>query len=373
MYKSKLFLLFVVVVLAALLAVPLAACRAPAPAPSPAPSPTPTPTPAPAKPAAKPIELKWTTHEPNIPGVSTDVLRNLAKQVAEKTEGRVTIKIFWGAVLGKVTDWLKMVGEGGVAQGGFIIPTYHQWEIPLFAASGLPFFTKGYRVAPKAIWELYKEWPLMQDEMKRAKVKPLGAFQPHAHWVGVKQPFTSIDELKGKKVWAAGFWMELANAFGIVNVAMTAPEVYDALQKGVITGIIGMPYHTFRTFKYYEMTKVLVEWPFGGQPVNFLGVNQDVWDNQISPEDQKTIEKIALDLQFDWFVKAQDEEAAALSKFFKDNGVTEIKLSAEELAKIEKVGKDVIWNSWLKTAKEKGVPGEEWMKRYQEKVNALSK
>ena len=320
---------------------------------------------------AKPIILKWTTFEPDVPAATQESLRRMAKLIAEQTEGRVQIKIYWGSVLGKAPDFLKMVGGVGVADGGFIVTTYNQWEVPLFAAGGLPFLTKGHRVAALATWELYNEWPAMQAELKKVNVKPLWVYQPHAHWSGVVNPIKSIDELKGKKVWAAGFWQEMAKALGMVNVPMVAPEAYDALQKGLIVGIIGMPYHTFRIFKYTETLKYLVEWPYGGQPICSHVVNLDVW-KKISPKDQRTIEKLCAGMH-DWFVEEVDKEAVKLRGYYKTQGVEEIRLSSEEYERMGKIGKDAVWSSWLKTAKEKGVPGEEWFKRYQEKVKKFSK
>ena len=199
----------------------------------------------------------------------------------------------------------------------------------------------------------------------------LRIFQPHPHWSGVKKRIKSIDDLKGKKVWAAGYWQELARALDIVNVPMIAPQAYDALQKGVIVGILGMPYHTWRIFKYIETIKYLVEWPLGGQPICAQVVNLDVW-NKITPKDQKTIEKIMAGMH-DWFVDAVDKEAVKLKGFYKNKGIEEIRLSSDEYKRIEKIGKDAVWSSWLKTAKAKGIPGQEWFDRYKKKVNKFSK
>lgn len=317
----------------------------------------------PSQSSAKPMVLKWTTFEPDVPGSSQLAVKRFAKLVEEQTEGRITLKVYWGGVLGKAPDFLKMIGGRGVADGGFIIPTYHQWEIPLVAASGLPFLTDGYRIGPAATTKLYNEWPALKEEMKKVNVKPLWFFQPHPHWVGLKNPIKSIDDLKGKKVWAAGFWQELVKSLGITSVSMTAPEAYDGLQKGVIEGVFGNPYHTFRIFKYTETAKFLLEWPFGGQPVNMQGINMDVW-NEIPPKDQKIIEDIAAGMN-DWFVVEQDKEAIKLKDFFeKTQGCTHNRLPDDEYARIKDLGKDVIWNSWLKTAKKNGIPGEEWFKRY---------
>jgi TRAP-type C4-dicarboxylate transport system substrate-binding protein len=321
--------------------------------------------------SAKPLVLKWTTFEPDVPGSTQLALKRMAKLVDEGTEGRVKIKIYWGSVLGKAPDFLKMTGGAGVADGAFLVTTYNQWEVPLLAASGLPFLSKGYRVGPLATWELYNEWPAMQAEMKKVNVKPLWVFQPHPHWAGVKQPITTFDDLKGKKLWVAGFWQELADAIGIVNVPMIAPQAYDALNKGVIVGVMGMPYHTWRIFKYTETLKYLVELPYGGQPMCAQVVNLDKW-NKISRKDQKTIEEIMAGMH-DWFVVAVDEEAVKLGEFYKKQGVTEIRLSPEEYARVAEIGRDVVWNSWLKTANAKGVPGDEWFTRYRAMVQKYSK
>jgi len=316
--------------------------------------------------SAKPLVLKWTTFEPEVPGSTQLALKRMAKLTEEATEGRVKIKIYWGGVLGKAPDFLKMVGGAGVADGAFLVPTYNQWEVPLLAAGGLPFLYSGHRAAPKAQWELYNEWPAMQAELKKVNVKPLWFFQPHAHWSGVKQPIKSMDDLKGKKVWAAGFWQELVDALDIVNVPMIAPQAYDALQKGVITGVIGMPYHTWRIFKYIETLKYLIEWPLGGQPVCAHVVNLDKW-NKISPSDQKAIEGVMAGMH-DHFVVQVDKEEVKLREWYKSKGVKEIRFSDQEYARLEKIGREAVWNSWLKTAKSQGVPGEEWFRRFQGKL-----
>ena len=111
----------------------LGGCAKQAPAPSQAPAPAPAKT--------EPLVLKFYNHEPDVKSASTEMMRRFAAQTEERTEGRVKIEMFWGGVLGKATDALKIVGGSGVADGGLVIATYHQWSTPLFASSGLPFLT----------------------------------------------------------------------------------------------------------------------------------------------------------------------------------------------------------------------------------------
>jgi len=349
-------LLTLVLAVAVIVSMVVVGCAKPTPAP------TPTPTP-----QAEPIVLKWATHEPNGGMCTQELLKRFAELTEEKTEGRVKVEIYWGAVLGKLPDYLKMIGGAGVADGGFVIPTYHQWEIPLSAAAGLPFLSTGYRVPGKATWELYNEWPAMQKEWEKWNVKPLMALSNHPHWIVCKNPITTMEELNGNKMWVAGFWQVVGNHYGIINVKMTAAESYDALQKHMIVGVLGMPYHTLKIFKYYEVCKNFIDLEFaGGAPVNFETINLDVW-NKISPADQKTIEEIIASLS-DWYIAKMDAEDAGLTKLFEEQGVTFIEFSPEEQAKIRDETAELTWNDWIATAKEKGLPAEEFLKRINDKV-----
>jgi TRAP-type C4-dicarboxylate transport system substrate-binding protein len=89
--------------------------------------------------------------------------------------------------------------------------------------------------------------------------------------------------------------------------------------------------------------------------------------NKISAADQKAILDISATMP-DFFNAAQDAEAAGLTQFFKDNKLAFVDLPQAEIANIAKVGKDVVWNTWLNTAKSKNVPGQEFLDRYQAMV-----
>jgi hypothetical protein len=68
-----------------------------------------------------------------------------------------------------------------------------------------------------------------------------------------------------------------------------------------------------------------------------------------------------------------DKEVGELAEFYKGQGVKEYELSAEDAAKITKVGPDLIWNNWKKTASERGLQADEWLQRYQAKVASIRK
>ncbi|MCK4825522.1 hypothetical protein KA005_57775, partial [bacterium] len=118
---------------------------------------------------------------------------------------------------------------------------------------------------------------------------------------------------------------------------------------------------------YYEACKNFIDLEFaGGAPVNFEGINLDVW-NKISPVDQKAIEEITASLS-DWYSAKMDEETAGLTKLFTEQGVTFIEFSPEEQDKIRDATAQLTWDDWAAICKEKGLPGEEFLERFKAKV-----
>lgn len=322
-------------------------------------------------PEAKPVEINWTHFEPDVPAAYNDLHREFAKQVGDKTQGRVKIDIRWGSVLGKITEYPQMVSGGGVAQGGTMPGTFAMADLPFWSAPGLPFFTSGYKVAPRAIWALGNEWDVMQKEAEKMNMKIVGVTQMDPAVILTKEKISSIADLKGKKMTALSYWAALMPELGIAHVALGGGETVDALQKGLIFGLWGNTYGTSKRLKQYEQCKYQYLLPLGGNTVVLYAINKGVWD-KISAKDQKTIQAIFDDLTVNFYPKALDTDTEAVREFYKSQGVTESVLPDADYAKVRDIGKPMIINDWLKKMKDRGLSGEEWIKRYEAKVKQFS-
>lgn len=327
--------------------------------------------------APKPIELAYTLHTPAPPPPPTKPTADqaavewFAKEVESKTAGRVKIKFYYGGVLGKPSDYLRMVGGGGVAQMGNIVGTYHMWEVPLFTGALLPFQTTDLDIEGRALTKLYNEWAPMREEWAKHNVKPLWWYVVDPYWLGCKKKITKLDDLKGQKIAGFGGFGEIIKRFGITQMSVPGTEAYEALQKGTLDGLI-FPFGPIRIFKYHDVCKVLVDFSFcGGQTPNAQAINLDVW-KKISPADQKVIEEISAKMH-DWFVKYYEGHRQELADLYKKEGVTLLALSPEEQKRIKDTCAEPIWADWISKCKEKGVPGEEFLKRYWAIVKELTK
>ena len=318
--------------------------------------------------STKPIVLKWTMHFPEGNTTTEKSIKWFASETEKRTKGRVKSKLYWGSVLGKVPDFLKMVGGKGIADVGYIIPPFVLWEIPLWTSGSLPFLTTGIRTAPKAILKLYNEWAPMKEEWKKANCKPLGAFSSHDYFLWSKVP---IEELKGKRVTTPTYWIPIMKQYGASPVSMPAPQFYEALQRGVIHGTT-MPLHTGRIFKFAEVVGQAYDLGFaGGQSLPTIAINLDVW-NKISPEDQKAMEAIARE-SMERYMNGLENEIKQLIEGFKKKGLKILSIPPDEQKRLKAATAEEIWNTWTVTAESKGVLIKEFLRRYKAIIAEITK
>lgn len=314
------------------------------------------------------VNLKWSAVMPDVRNANSDALRNYAKAVTEKTQGRVAIEVYWDSALGRVNNTLQML-QSGIADGAYIVTAYYQWELPLTAAAGLPFLTTGYRIAPQAFKALYNEWEPLQEELSKAGIKPLYFSQSHEHYLGINRPINSLDDLQGLRIWGGGFWPNMLEQFGACNVSLTTPEVFEALEKGAIDGFV-TTFVQIKANRFYEYARYLVTWPFGGAPVNPTVISLNAWDN-IAPADREIMDDEAEKVP-GLIADQTDAEFNDAIAFLKERGVSLHHLSRTEIARGIEKGKPAVYDKWFATCKEKHIPGEEFLKRYTAIIEQLS-
>lgn len=322
----------------------------------------------------KSMVLSYTLHWPPPPkgkGANDQAATEYwAKEIEKQTEGRIKFKIFYGSVLGKVTDFAKMVGGVGVADAGNIIGTFNQWRLPLYAGTMNPFLTTGIDVQTRAINKLYSEWAPMRDEWTKLNLKPLWSYVADPYRLIIKKEITHFKDLQGKKIWGGGGWAEIMKVYGITPVFFPTAQVYEAMQKGTLDGAF-FPYGPISLFRFQEVGKVFVDMTFAGcQTPAAQAINLDVW-NKISPADQRTIEKISAGMH-DFFLDYSKKDKKRLDALFTKAGVKVIKLSPEEEATIRDRCAEEVWGEWVSKAESKGVPAEEFLKRYKAAVKELT-
>lgn len=274
------------------------------------------------------------------------------EEVKERTNGQVTIHFYPGQTLTKADQCYDGVVSGR-SDIGMSCLLYTRGRFPLMDVINLPFGNPSGQFSTAAFNELYDQF--QPEELSDVKVLYL-----HAHGPGlihtVKKKVQSLEDLKGLKLRCPGSVAETIKALGAVPVTMPMPEVYQALQKGVVNGAV-YPLETHEGWKTGEAVNFTTASYSTAYSVGFFVVmNQKKWDS-LPTEVQETVEQI----NTEWTIKhgkAWDESDMDGIRFSLQQGNSILGLDPDEAERWENAVQPV-FDSYLQMTKNKGVPGRE--------------
>ena len=203
-------------------------------------------------------EIKLTFADQNSPTAwgPTNALYPWVKQVEEATKGRIKMQVYPSQTLVKGIDMWKAASAGTI-DIGWCVQSYWPDNTPLsdvMSLPGLPF--KSAEKMSEVLWRLYEKFPSIQAEFKQ--VMPLVLYTGTPYFIiSSKKQVKTMDDLKGLKVRIVGAPpTEHFRAMGGVPTPMPMPDVYQALDKGVIDGA-GAPWEAVLGFRLYEVGKYI--------------------------------------------------------------------------------------------------------------------
>ena len=215
------------------------------------------------------------------------VFERLAKEIAEATNGEVTIRVYPGGELGPgpVQQFNRAVD--GVADIAFGV---HGYTAPKFRRSLLMEYP-GVASSPAAATDAYwKAIDLIKDEYKRVKLLGLWNIPPASLFLRDK-PVRSLEDIKGLKIRVATKGHgEIVKAWGGVPVFIPVPQVYNAMQTGVVDGVL-IESGAALAFKLMEVSKYMTVGMDTPMATFFLVMNKDSW-NRLSDDQKAALDKL---------------------------------------------------------------------------------
>jgi TRAP-type C4-dicarboxylate transport system substrate-binding protein len=295
--------------------------------------------------AADVIELRAATYFANTHALCKQ-WEQFLKTVEKRCNGKVKIKLYAGGTLLKAKEIYDGVVKG-VADLGMVMIGYTHGRFPEMELIELPHGYASSVVSSHAANDFYH------------KFKPKEFNQTHLNYWFVSGPSVSIlskpvrtlAEFKGLKVRGTGRVGDTLKALGAVPQSTVAPEVYTAISRGVIDGIM-WPYETLYGWKLADVAKYVTScWQVGGVYAFYSTMNKKAWDKL--PADVK---KVFDETSKEWIQKAamtylnSDVEGM---KHGKKLGVKFIDLSPDQVKKWKDAIKPVI-GSYVKQMVDKG-------------------
>ncbi len=163
----------------------------------------------------------------------TEHLEKLAELVSEKTGGDFTLNISYGG-LSKNRENLDGISIGAFEMAQFCAG-YHRDKNRTLTVLELPFIGVNTLEEEVAVSHAVYAHPAVQDEMAQWNAKLLMTSpMPQYNLVGTGDPRDELSEFEGMRVRATGGIGQAFEAVGAVPTSMTATEVYNAMESGVI-------------------------------------------------------------------------------------------------------------------------------------------
>ena len=263
-------------------------------------------------------DIRLGDFQPTTHIVSVEGTQKWMGRVQELSKSKVAFKHFPAEQAAPGAGLLDAV-KNGILQAALIGPLYNADALPLNSVIGLPGFYTSAEQGTVAMQAMLADGPL-RDELLNAGVVPVFGFVlPPYQILSKKVRLGGPAEWKGLKIRTSGTTQGMvARDLGAVSVKLAGPEVYTAVETGLLDGIM-FPLASVPGYNLQEVVKhISTNGSFGGYSFVMV-VNRDVFKNL--PDDVKQAmlqagKEIALHV-----AKVQDESEKDLARKWAMQGI----------------------------------------------------
>lgn len=310
---------------------------------------------APAEDMGDPVTLNLAHPFPAGHLIQVNVLEPFVDEVAEATDGTVTIEIHPAEALSGPGDTYDNTAAGAV-DIGWALHGYTPGRFPLTDSVELPFLFENAEQATNALWDLYDEFPEFQEEYSDVHV--LGLWTHDVGNLYIADSAVTEPDLSGLTLRAPGpIQTNLIEALGGAGVGLPAPELYDSLERGVIDGLM-IADTGVDSFTLYEVVDhaTVANFYVAGQ---FLVMNQGAWDS-LSDAQQQAIDSIA---GRDLSLRAADAYDTAHANVVQQHDDWGLDVyTVDDLGPWQDAAQNVV-DDWIAAREGDGMPGQEMYDR----------
>jgi len=247
--------------------------------------------------AAQTVTLKAAdVHPPGYPNVVA--IENLGKKLEAATNGRYKLQMFPSGVLGGEKEMVEQTQVGAIQIArislGVLGPV-----VPDVNVFNMPFVFRNEAHMRKVIDGPIGDELLQKITDSPARLVALGWMDSGSRSLYTKKPVRKMEDLQGQKIRVMGnpLFRDMMNAMGGNAISMGHPEVFSALQTGVVDGAENNPPTLFTSnqytagIKYYTQTNHLII------PEIFV-MSRVTWD-KMTPADQALVKKFSREAQLE--------------------------------------------------------------------------
>ena len=274
------------------------------------------------------VTLKIATVTPDGSQWMSD-MRESAKSIKERTDGRVLIKYYGGGVKG---DDAKVLGQIRIRQlqGGAFTPSALSSQYSGLNLYGMPLVFNSTEEAAFVRGRMDKQ---LQEGLEQAGFVNFGFATSGFANIMSATPVRTLADLKGKRVWVPeGDPISYASmeALSLNPVTLPLTDVLTGLQTGLID-IVAIPPMVALIMQWHTKVKYVTQVPLV-YTLGFMAIDKKTFD-KISAQDQAVVREVMAETyrNFDRVNLSDNQEAFdALVK----SGIQEVEFDRDEFTKV---------------------------------------
>ena len=285
----------------------------------------------------------------------TEHVEKLAELVSDKTDGEFTLNISYGG-LSNNRENLDGISIGAFEMAQFCAG-YHRDKNPSITVLELPFLGVETLEQERALSMALYDHPAVEADLARWNATLLMPSPlPQYNLVGLGEPPRSLDDFEGLSVRATGGIGAAMEAVGAVPTSMSATEVRQAMDSGVVKAVAFAP-HAHMAFGTIENGKW---WTSNLNPgtVNCPVVaNTDALEG-LSDAHREALEgsiEEALDHYIDYY---ENNTMEAWGPALEERGIEIVSFDEAELANFEAAVADPAAAAWIEDMSNRGLPAQ---------------
>ncbi len=259
-------------------------------------------------------------------------MRAGAKEIQERTEGRVLIKFYGGGIMGNATKVLGKIRIGNL-QGGVFTPSALQKIYPEISIYGLPLTFESEEEVAYVRARLDKT---LQDGLEEAGFINFGFASGGFAVLMSNDPVMGLGDLKSKRVWVPeGDTISYASmrALSLSPVTLPLTDVLTGLQTGLID-IVPMSPVGALVLQWHTKVKFTTDLPLL-YTMGFMVIDKRAF-NKVAVADREIIREVMTRIYAE-LDKASVSDNLEAMKALLNTGIESVKLDPEEVSEIRSV------------------------------------
>ena len=259
-------------------------------------------------------------------------MRASAREIKERTDGRVEIKYYGGGVMGNDAKVLGRIRIGAL-QGGAFTPSALAAIYPDLNLYGLPMI---FDSEEEAAFVRERLDARIEEGLEQAGFVNFGFAAGGFAVVMSNTPVTSLDDLNGKRVWVPeGDLISYASmeALSLSPVTLPLTDVLTGLQTGLIDIVAISPIGAL-VLQWHTKVKYMTELPLA-YTLGFMAVEKKAFD-RLSAEDQAIVREV-MERTYDEFDEVNLVDNRGARDALVNAGIETVQFDREELMRIRGV------------------------------------